>query len=435
MAATPLPTRLTGWLLDLPVGSDADTADPAERRNGLRQVLAMSLQKAGDLVVDPKALLAWLLTSLGAPAAMTGLLVPIRESGSLLPQAALVPLVQRRAVRKGLWVAGALGQAGAVAAMALMAAVLRGPVAGVGILAALGVFALARSVSSLASKDVLGRTVAAGRRGRITGAATVASGLIAISLGLALQRWGGADERPMTLALLLGAAALAWVLAAAVFARIEESPGAHDPSAGGPTTGRVLTLLRDDAAFRRFVVARTLLLVSALSPPFVVAIATRTGGGGLAGLGPFVLASGVAALLGGRAWGRLADHSSRLTMVTASGAAAGIVLALLGALRVEALATQVWLAPTAFLLLALAHTGARVGRKTYIVDLAEGDRRTELVAVSNAAMGALLLVTGAVSSALALLGPEAALLFLAALGALGVPVGLRLAPTGAERDR
>jgi hypothetical protein len=78
--------------------------------------------------------------------------------------------------------------------------------------------------------------------------------------------------------------------------------------------------------------------------------------------------------------------------------------------------------PLTYLLLALVHHGARIGRKTYVVDLAEGNQRTDYVAVSNTAIAVLLLVTGALTSALATLGPEAALVALAALGLVGVVV-------------
>ncbi|WP_264671144.1 hypothetical protein [Arthrobacter sp. VKM Ac-2550] len=40
------------------------------------------------------------------------------------------------------------------------------------------------------------------------------------------------------------------------------------------------------------------LLVSALSSPFIVAMAEERGTGGLSGLGPFVIASGLAGILG-----------------------------------------------------------------------------------------------------------------------------------------
>ena len=74
----------------------------------------------------------------------------------------------------------------------------------------------------------------------------------------------------------------------------------------------------------------------------------------------------------------------------------------------------------------LLHTGVRVGRKTYVVDMAEGDQRTTYVAVSNSAMGLVLLVVGAVSSAIAGWSIIGTLLFLAALGVLGVISSRRL---------
>jgi hypothetical protein len=394
--------------------------------NAVKQVVALALQKAGDLLVDAKTVLTWLLAALGAPATITALLVPVRESGSMLPQAWLAPYARSRPVRKGLWVAGALGQAAAVAAMVVATLLLDGATAGWAILGALGLFALARSLSSLASKDVLGRTIPKGARGQVTGAATIASGAVAITVGVALRLFGGEDASPTTFALLLGAAGLAWVVAALVFAKVVEAPGEHDEEPRGHPLRDAIALLRDDRPFRRFVTARTLLLVSALAPPFVVTLATREGGAGLAGLGPFVISSGLAALLGGRTWGRLADRSSRRAMTLAAGAASVIVLVFLGVLQVPAMRSATLLYPATYLLLALAHTGVRVGRKTYVTDLAEGNRRTEYVAVSNTAMGALLLVTGAVSSAIATLGPEAALLFLALLGLAGVVVSRSL---------
>lgn len=385
--------------------------------NAARQVVALACQKAGDLVVDPRTVLTWVMSSVGAPAAVVGLLVPVRESGSLLPQAAISGFVRRRRIRKWLWVAGAAGQAVSVLAMAILAATTSGALAGWGILGALAGFALARSLSSLTSKDVLGRTMPKGTRGQVTGTATVASGAVAITLGAALRAFGGDDAQVGTLAVILGAGALAWVLAGGIFATITEQAG--EVEVPDDDRGSALTLLRTDRDFRRFVIVRTLLLVSALSPPFVVALATEVGGAGLAGLGPFLISSGLASLLGGRFWGNLADRSSRLTMGLAAGGATLVIVGLLLALRVEALREATLLYPAAYLLLAIAHTGVRVGRKTYVVDLAEGNQRTDYVAVSNSAMGVLLLVTGALTSAVAVLGIEVALAVLAGLGLLG----------------
>ncbi len=424
------------------------TAQQATARNALRQVAANSLQEIGDQVVNAKTVLPWLFASLGVPSVLIGLLVPIRESGSMLPQAALTPMIRRMPRRRTAWVAGAMGQALATAAMAFAAAGLSGTAAGLVILGALAVFALSRSLCSLAGKDVMGRSVPKGERGQISGISTVLSGAVAVTLGLGIRLLGGDDVSPTVLAALLGAAALAWTLAAVVFAGIREPADADaDADAGtnahvhadadadaGPQAGdgrggwlrSSWRLLADDAPFRHFVLARTLLLVSALSPPFVVALAARAGGVGLDGLGPFVLAQGLASLVGGRWFGTLADRSSKRLMVGGAAFASVLVLLFLAALAVPGMRAQWWLYPVVYLLLVLTHTAVRVARKTYVVDMAEGDRRTEYVAVANTAMGMLLLVVGGVSGALAALGTEVALAFLALLGLAGVQVSRRL---------
>jgi len=393
--------------------------------NGLRQIAAQALQSIGDQVVNAKTVLPWLLSALGAPGAFVAFLVPIRESGSMLPQAAWAPRVRQRRVRKWVWVAGASGQAVATAGLALVAATASGWVAGAGVLAAVALFALARSLSSIASKDVLGRTVPKGQRGHIKGAATVASGAVALTLGLGLRVWGGDGPEKWILAVLLGAAALAWVAAAAVYASILEPPGdvaSNDPDQPG-WVAQAWRLWRNDAVFRRFVIARGLLLVSALSPPFVVSLAVTQEGAGLSSLGLFVMAQGIAGLVGGRVFGRLADSSSRRLMIGASVAASCVIVAFLGLLLLPGAGESAWLAPAAYLFLALVHIGARLARKTYVVDIAEGDRRTEYVAVANTVMGVLLLAIGTLTAALAVLGNEAALLLLAVLGVAGGVVG------------
>ncbi|SDL49416.1 MFS transporter [Tessaracoccus oleiagri] len=401
-------------------------------RNKLKLVAASALQSSGDQTVGASTVLPWLFHALGVPAALIGLLVPIRESGSMLPQAFLTPLVVRVRQRKWVFVAGALVQAAAVATMALTAALGRGLAAGVVLIAALAVFAFGRCLCSISSKDVQGRTVPKGERGRINGMATTAAGLVAITLGLAI-RWLGGDLGGPQLAWLLALGAALWVLAASVYAVIDEpvDEEAGDAAASGAYwLRRTGALLRDDRDFRHFVGVRSFLLVSALSPPFVVTLSVQSGSSGLAGLGGFVIASGVAALLGGRLFGRWADRSSRRLMSVGAGGASAVVVAVViitalpGFRGDEPLGTALFIG--SYFLLTLLHTGVRVGRKTYVVDMAEGDLRTTYVAVSNSAMGIILLVVGAISSALAAVAIPWALLFLAALGVVGVFAGARL---------
>ena len=422
-------------------------------RNGLRLVAANTLQSSGDQTVSASTVLPWVFHVLGVPAALVGLLVPIRESGSMLPQAFLTPLVVRVRRRKWVFVTGAGVQAASVAVMAAIAALGHGTAAGIGILAALVVFSLGRCLCSIASKDVQGRTIPSGERGQIIGLATSAAGLVAITLGLAIRLLGGEGLDAGGLALLLAAGALLWTLSAAVYASVREPAGeerrdsrsddgddhdddkarSHPAESGKRSTSwfaDAAQLFREDPTFRKFITVRGLLLVSSLSPPFIVSMSVASGTGALTGLGGFILASGVASLIGGRIFGRMADRSSRLLMARAASAASVVAVALVLVVTLpgfdggSAVGAAVFVG--SYFLLTLLHSGVRVGRKTYVVDVAEGDTRTAYVAVGNTTMGLILLVVGGISSALALLGVQWALVFLAVLGLIGAASALKM---------
>ncbi len=416
-------------------------------RNGLRLVLANALQSSGDQTVSASTVLPWLFHALGVPAALTGVLVPIRESGSMLPQAFLTPVILRVRYRKWVFVTGALVQAASVAVMAATAALGQGLGAGLVIVAALAVFSLGRCLCSISSKDVQGRTMPKGQRGQINGLATVAAGLVAITLGLGIRLVGGADLAAGQLAWLLAAGAALWVGVAAVYVGIrepadpdEKAPerAVDEPTGKLPAVGEeqqdgfagIFAVLGQDRPFRRFVSVRSLLLVSALSPPFVVALSVRSGADQLAGLGGFIIASGLAALLGGGIFGRWADRSSRTLMTVGAAVASGVILTVVLIVSLPGFdGGSPWsnlLFVACYFLLTLMHTGVRVGRKTYVVDMADGDQRTTYVAVSNTVMGVILLLVGGISSLLASAGLEWALVFLAGMGLVGVLASARL---------
>lgn len=392
--------------------------------NAAKLVGALSATSAGDAVVDPKTVLAWLLTGVGVPLGFVAMLVPVREAGSLVPQVAIAPFVRRLAIRKWAWAVSALTQATMVVVVAIAATTLTGAPAGWVVLGAVAGFAIARSVASMVSKDVLGKTVPEGRRGSVSGVAAAVSGLAAVAIGSVIAVVGGADTPTSLLAWLLVGGAGMFVAVAAAVATIAEPPGERDTVADRATVGDMVSLLRSDAALRRFVVVRALLFVTALSPPFVVVMAA---GGDRVGLGPFVVASGMAALVAAPAWGRLADLSSRRVMAAAAGLGAVVVVAYLLVGFVSGGRAPAWVGVGAYFLLAVAHGGARIGRKVYVVDMAEGNRRTDYVAVSNTAIGLLLLVVGGLGAALSALGPEWSLGLLAAMGVAGA-LGVRALP-------
>lgn len=401
-----------------------DSACREVPENAARLVTGFTLQKLGDRIVDPKTVLAWMLTSLGAPGFAIAMLVPIREAGALLPQTALVPVVRRFALRSRVWSGGALGQAVAVAVIGAVGALLTGVAAGVATLIALAVFSVARAVSSITAKDVIGKTIPRGNRGSVTGIAASVAGLAAIGAGLAIST-GTRDADTTVLALLVGAASVLWLAAGAVFLTVKEEPSSEDASDVAVSVQESLTLLRHDRDFRRFVVARTLLLVTALSPPFIVSLSAAVGDSTVSGVGIFVVATGIAGLVASPVWGRLADRSSRLVMAAAAGGGGLIVVAYL-VLRNAGFDSTIWLGPAAYLLLAVVHAGARMGRKTYVVDLGRGDERTRYVAVSNTVIGVMLLATGLLGALVAQIGSEWTLAGLALAGIAGAAVSLTL---------
>ncbi len=409
------------------------SAHDRERHNARRFIGSNGLQGVGDQIVAAKTVLPWLLQAAGTPGFFIALLVPVRESGSMLPQAAFTQWVTTQASRKRIWVVGSLGQAVAAALIALAALLLSGTALGVAVVALLAVLALFRSLCSIAAKDVQGRTISKGRRGLITGRATAVGGAVAVVAGLGLSTLG-ADIPTWVLAALILLSAGAWAVAAIVFHTIDEPVSEVAPRGlkrgwWSDTWG----LFTGDADFRRFVVVRSLLLVTALSTAFIVTLSQEIGQS-LTGLGAFLIASGMAAVVGGRIAGIWSDASSKNMMSAGALAGSLIILILVAGARWAPDALNAWLFPVGFFAVNLAHTAVRVARKTYVVDMAEGDLRTRYVGAANTLMGVILLIIGAVSGAVALAGPEAALLFLAAVGLVGVAASRGLREVSAARE-
>lgn len=383
--------------------------------------------KTGDLLSSPKVVLSWLLIHLGAPAFMLGFLVPVRESLSLLPQLFVAGYIRRVGVRKWFWVAGSFIEGLAVAAMALVALTLYGAAAGWSILGLLVVFSLARGVCSIADKDVLGKTISKSRRGTASGYASSLAGAIAVVTG-ALWFVIAPNEQGTAFfaALLFGAGAL-WILAALLFGRIVEYPGATEGGGNAIAEAiRQLGLIARDPDLRQFLIVRTLLLSTALVAPFYVSLASRESGGDLSQLGTLLVATGAAGFVSAAAWGRLSDRSSRKTM-----AAAALLAAIAGFLTVAVSQidglpyASVWLTVTYFLL-NVAHEGVRLGRKTHLIDIATADNRASYVAVSNTIIGVMLLVGGAFGGLVSIAGPAAAISVLSAISLVAAVAALRL---------
>ncbi len=403
--ATPAHYPKLGFFYDLITGDEdarvcKDIPDAACQhlpRNFFAYFVANFLTKIADELASARLVLPWLLGALSAPAAFVGFLVPIREAGVLLPQLAVAAYIRHLPKRKGVWMLGALLSALALACMALATPQLDGVAAGWMVLGLVTLFSLARGLCSVAAKDVLGKTVSKTRRGALMGYSAAAGGVVTLLIGIAVESFGGRAMGAEFFMVFLLAATGIWLLSIAGFAYIREEPGATEGGGNAIIAAlRSLSLLKTDHAFRQYVIARAMLLSVALAPPFYVLLAQQRSAG-VTGIGMLIIASGLAGSLSAPVWGRMGDRSSRHVMVIAAAAAGltGLVTWLLDSAGAQ-LMSGAWIYALLFMLITVFHSGVRLGRKVYLVDMASQNTRSAYVAVSNTVIGATMLIGGAV---------------------------------------
>jgi len=383
-------------------------------RNFFSYLIANLLGKIADEIASAKLVIPWLFGMLGVPAFYAGFLVPIRESGVLLPQLVIAAFIRRMAIRKTVWLVGSMLSALSLFGMAYAALNYQGIAAGNAILLTLIVFSLSRGLCSVSAKDVLGKTVSKSRRGALMGWSASISGIAILIIGLWL---GTVDLKESSLQIfssLLISGGVIWILATLVFATIQEQPGATE---GGGNAFSVaiqqIQVLKTDASFRSFVIARGLLLSVALAPPFYVLIAQLNSGGGLLGLGALFIANGLAGSLSAPFWGYMGDQSSkRVMIIAASGAGALGIFTFTAVINDLSWAINEFGLAAIFLILNIMHGGVRLGRKIYLIDMATADNRAIYVALSNTIIGVLMLLGGLVGLIGDWLGAHAIVLFL-----------------------
>ena len=403
-----------------------DSACKEEAGNFFTHVTSLSTSKISDGLIDPKLVLSWLLTTIGAPTWLIGLLVPVREAGALLPQLFTAAALRELPQRKWAWAAGSAVQVLSAASMGLAAFFLDGAAAGYVILIALAVLALARSVCSVTYKDVLGKTVSKSRRGTATGtASTVGAAAVLVYGGLLTVGW--IDRMSLVIGGLLLAGGL-WMTGAALFTTLKEEPGSTE-GGGNPIKSfrDNFQLLAEDKQLRRFILTRGLLISTALAPPFMVALGTDTEEASqmFGGLGLLVIASAGAGLLSSYVWGRLADRSSRKVLILTAAAATLALLATLG-LNAAGLLQDIWALPLVLFVLMIAYQGVRLGRSTHLVDMASQDNRAAYTALSNTIIGTLLIFGGGFSVVAHMAGETVVIGLLALMSALAIPVAFGL---------
>lgn len=404
-----------------------DSACSNVPRNYVLNVFNGALTKLAEQLAGPRLVLPWLLTAIGAPVFLAAMLMPLKHAASLLPQLAVSGQLRRFSMRKWFWVCAGLAQAGCLMLMIVAAWWLPPRYAGFAIVALLGLFSAASGTGSVAFQDVVGKTIGRGQRGEMLSRRSMLGGMLAVVFGIVLKFWvGSSNDLGLYLGMLLVAASL-WALAALLFAAMAEQPGATE---GGRTPlgeGRAgMQLWRTVSGYRRYIVARGLLLSIELAAPFFVLQAHHILGDKVGTLGLLIVSAALAQVLSSPFWGRFSDASSRHVLVAAGllGAVAALFALVLPSLP------PAWNNPYVFAvvfgLLGLAESGVRLGRKTFLIDAVSEQARPTHVAFANTIMGAVTLLAIVLGVFPQLLGPGSALGVLALLAFSGAIASLRM---------
>ncbi|WP_122893395.1 MFS transporter [Arcobacter peruensis] len=365
-------------------------------------IISYFFNKLADSVANTKVIIPWIMESLAVPLFLISFLVPIRESGSLLPQLLIAAYVRKLPIRKYIWSIGAFLQALTMIGIGIVAWNMQGLSAGIAIIFLIILFSLARGLSSVAAKDVLGKTIPKTRRGALNGYSGSLAGVLIIGLGVYFLFVGEKPFSPQNFGILLFCAGFFWIIAGLVYLKINEFEGETDGGGNAISVAlKKISLLKTDESFRLFVISRALFLCSVLSAPFFVILAQQHSNSNNYLLGLFILASG------------LADFSL------------GFLVFIL-ATFFENIFSIIWLMPLIYFVLTVGYQGIRIGRKTYLVDLAGGNKRTDYVAVSNSIIGFVLLFAGFIGFLSSLIGLNGIILLLSLIGVLGIFMALKL---------
>ncbi|MDY7025175.1 MAG: MFS transporter [Pseudomonadota bacterium] len=390
--------------------------------NFLTILFSLLASKLGDTLASAKIVLPWVMASTGAPAFFSALLVPIRESGSMLPQLFLGAKIRRLPRRKAFLVISAILQGACIFGLLACAVLLEGQLAGITILILLSLFSLSRAITSISVKDVIGKTIPKARRGRQSGYAASLAGFASIAFGVVLM-FSFESRSGIQWLLILGG--VCFLLSGLLYSLLQEYKGATDGGVDGFKEGLSnLRLVIEDQPFRDFVLVRALMMSSSLVAPYFVLLAHQEQDS-LKTLGLFIIVSGIADFVSGGIWGKKADQNSKALMRLTAGLTALICFAG-AAVQFFELPYQTAIGIGLFFLLSIIHQGVRQGRKTYVVDMAGGTKRTDYVSVSNTVIGFLLLFTGVITGLLAQVSMLLVFLFFASASLLAFMLNSKL---------
>lgn len=421
-----------------------------------QRLLSIStLTQLSDEIVSAKIILPWLFVILGAPAWMLSLLVPLKESGALLPQWSVQQVLKARFSTASIWRMGMLVQGCSILSLlVILSLYIRGSDLPSFLfylaLVSVGTGSLGRALCSFTIKDIQAHNIPKGERGKLIGAGGSLAGLTTIGVALLLLSVGNINQHTETVLqlMLLGGVScygISLVLSLRLgmpSARKDKESVAHNGVGSEEaidthknTVQKTNLHLRTNAStsnkpldtstkqhllaywlahhdLRQIVYARLFLLHGALAMPFMLLwlLDNTLSDKQFTQLPLALLVSALASFLAAYVWGLFADRSARTTQAIAGGCCAVSILglaALDGFLRAgqygmsgsveflaESVQYQTIIAFTLFFAANLAYAGVRTARKTYLIDAVTSAVRQQHVAAGNTIVGIGLLGLG-----------------------------------------
>ena len=359
--------------------------DQNKRKIFTQLISIATLGKLADLLISAKTTLPWLLTSLGAPIWTVSLLVPIRESGSLIPQWALKKKTKHLQNRVIIWRWGVIIQACSLCLMLISTIFTKTAAVGFLILLSLLCFSLGRALSSLSMKDIQGLNIEKGQRGKLVGIASSISGLLSLATA-GLLIFSPQNMNITAIQLLIAFSAILFfsslLLSHGLIANLTViKRNSIDEKS-------LLTTIKQQADLRHLIISRCLLLHAALVAPFFVN--TSATNNDFFQLPYFIIASALASFMSSYLWGKMADKNAIKTLFYATFVCVSASIIFYFVTPLNHWLIDVFL----FFVLNLGYSGIRTGRKTYMLDIAQGNQRTLYVAAANSMVGYILLILG-----------------------------------------
>ncbi|MGA9326717.1 MAG: MFS transporter, partial [Salegentibacter sp.] len=285
----------------------------------------------------------------------------------------------------------------------------------------------ASGVASVAFKDVNAKTIPKNTRGQMLSYRSTFGGILSLVAGAVLVFVIRGESNTSIYGGMFLAASLLWFLAALVFSMIKEEKGA---TSGGRNPLEEVkagwSLIREENNFRNFLFTRALLMAVPLLQPFYVLIAKDISNTSWNLLGYLIIVNGLANVLSSPFWGKIADQSpTRLMRISCFIAIGGGIYALLFYF-LSNLQPGFYVFLPVFFINGIAYSGARLSRKTYLVDYAPAEDRPTYVSVANTFIGLFTLVAAGFGVVAQLFGLPAQIIFFLLLLIIAVLLSFRL---------